>query len=82
MAYKGMSQYDRMSHIICLCEEIHMSYLFRSVKECHDLTACAVVVDHEFSFVHAGCIAGRYLLLGTPKDSLIEDMVRRDILER
>ena len=82
MAYKGMSQYDRMSHIICLCEEIHMSYLFRSVKERHDLTACAVFVDHEFSCILSRGVTCSYLLLRTPKNRLIEDMVRWDILER
>ena len=56
--------------------------LFCSVKECHNLTACAVIIDHELSTVRAGCIAGRYFFLGTPEDGFIEHMIRRDILER
>ena len=67
---------------VLLTRSLIYSYLESSVKERHDLTAWAVIIDHEFSFILAGRIASRYLILRSPENSVIENVVLRDIRER
>ena len=56
--------------------------LSRPVQERHNRASRTVLINTERSLLRSGCIAVRYLLLGAPKDCVVEGMGLRHILER